>query len=68
MKIRAVTHNNRQKAFEVRTAGRIFWFPYAKADPRPAAADPVIRVLVDKELGRRVLPIRCGRAAKGRFT
>ena len=52
MKIRSATHNNRQKVFEVRTSSRILFFPYLKADPRPSAADPIIRVFVDKELGR----------------
>jgi len=52
MKIRSATHNNRQKVFEVKTSTKTLLFPYAKADPRPSAADPVIRVFVDKELGR----------------
>ncbi len=52
MKIRSVTHNSRQKVFEVKTSSRILLFPYSKADPRPSAADPIIRVIVDKELGR----------------
>jgi len=52
MKIRSATHNNRQKAFEVRTSSKVLVFPYGKADPRPTAADPIIRVFVDKELGR----------------
>ena len=52
MKIRSVTHNNRKKAFEVRTASREFLFPFAKTDPVPKATDPVERVYVDRELGR----------------
>ncbi len=52
MKIRSVTHNNRQKAFEVRTSSKVLLFPYGKADPQPGAGDPIVRVLVDKELGR----------------
>ena len=51
MKIRSVTHNNRTKAFEVRTAKQRLRFPYVKVDPRPSAADPLARVFVDKELG-----------------
>ena len=50
MKIQSVTHNNRTKAFEVRTAKQRLRFPYAKVDPRPSAADPLVRVYVDKEL------------------
>lgn len=52
MKIRRIIANNRRKAFEV-TAGRTrLLFPYAKAAPRPASADPVRHVYVDRELGR----------------
>ncbi len=52
MKIRSVTLNNRKKAFEVNTARQRFFFPYVKAVPRPMASDPVIRVILDDELGR----------------
>lgn len=52
MKIRSVRHNNRKKAFEVRTSTKSFVFPYAKGDPEPTADDPIARVFVDKELGR----------------
>ena len=51
-KIRSVVHNNRKKAFEVRTSSKQLVFPYAKAEPRPNSRDPVARVFVDKELGR----------------
>ena len=51
MKIRSVTHNNRTKAFEVRTARQRLRFPYARVNPRPGAADPLARVYVDRELG-----------------
>lgn len=52
MKIRTVTCNNRKKAFEVKTARRRFQFPYSKVDPRPTSTDPIVRVFVDRELGR----------------
>lgn len=52
MKIRSVEHNNRKKAFEVKTAARIFSFAYSKSDPEPTPDDPVRRVFVDDELGR----------------
>ena len=52
MKIVSVRSNNRKKAFEVKVGGRSLDFPYSKADPRPAAGDPVRRVFVDRELGR----------------
>jgi len=52
MKIRSVTHNNRRKAFEVKTATKNYLFPYAKVDPPLTSDDPIVRVFVDKELGR----------------
>jgi hypothetical protein len=52
MKLRSVKHNNRRKAFEVRTSTKALSFPYAKSDPRPTAGDPVTSVFVDDELGR----------------
>jgi len=52
VKIRSVKVNNRKKSFEVRTHSRVWPFPYTKADPRPDASDPVVRAVVDKELGR----------------
>lgn len=52
MKIRAVTRNNRKKAFEVKTATKTFQLPYSKVDPQPSVADPITQLFVDKELGR----------------
>ena len=51
MKIRGVRINNRRKAFEVRTSGRHLLMPFAKVDPKPTAANPAVRVHVDKEIG-----------------
>jgi hypothetical protein len=52
MKIRSVTHNNRKKAFELKTSRKIFQLPYSKVDPQPTAGDPITQLFVDKELGR----------------
>ena len=52
MKIRSVSHNNRKKAFEVKTSTRSFVFPYVKVGSQPKPEDPIVRVSVDKELGR----------------
>lgn len=52
MKIRSVGYNNRKKAFEVKTATKVFSFPYSKAEPIPSSTDPLSSVVVDKELGR----------------
>jgi predicted XRE-type DNA-binding protein len=51
MKIRSVKHNNRKKAFEIKTANRTLQFPYSKLELQPSADDPIDRVYVDKELG-----------------
>ncbi len=51
MKIRTVTHNNRKKAFEIRTSTKALTLPYANVDPRPTADDPIATVFVDKDLG-----------------
>lgn len=50
MKIRGVRVNQRRKAFEVRTSSRRLLLPFARVDPRPTEADPVVRAFVDKEL------------------
>jgi len=52
MKIRSVTHNNRKKAFEVKTSSKSLPFPYVKADPMPNRGNAIVRVYVDEELGR----------------
>jgi len=52
MKIRRVRSNNRKKAFEIETSTRRFEFPYSKALPKPTSMDPVMSVIVDRELGR----------------
>ena len=51
MKVRVVRINNRRKAFEIRTSNRDLLLPFAKVEPKPTAADPVVRVYVDKEIG-----------------
>ena len=52
MKIRSVTHNNRKKAFEVRTSTKALVFPFSQADPPPTIQNPVAQVSVDAEAGR----------------
>ncbi len=52
MKIKKVASNNRKKVFEVNTARLSLLFPYTKALPRPDTKDRIVRVWVDKELGR----------------
>jgi hypothetical protein len=52
VKIRAVTHNNRKRTFEVRTSSKTLVFPFSKADPTPTMEDPITELVVDDELGR----------------
>ena len=52
MKVRSVKANNHKHAFDVTVSRGVLPFPYVKADPAPTAADPIVRVFVDEELGR----------------
>lgn len=52
MKIRTVRHNNRKKAFEVRTSTRTLVLPFSKAEPTPTTEDPITELCVDLEAGR----------------
>jgi hypothetical protein len=64
VKVRSVSANNRRKVFEVRVGVAVLPFPYSKAEPAPAAGDPVVRVTVDEELAREafVFELRSGRS------
>ena len=51
MKITGITADDGELEFRVcYDSGRVYTFPYAKADPRPAADNRVTKVFVDKEL------------------
>jgi hypothetical protein len=52
VKIRSVTHNNRKKAFEVRTSAKTFVLPFSKSVPTPTIEDPIAELFVDQEAGR----------------
>ena len=52
MKIRRVSPNNRNRAFEVKTPTKTLLFPYAKLDPPLTAGDRVVGVFVDKDIGQ----------------
>lgn len=52
MKIRSVRHNNRKKAFEVRTSTKKLVFPFSKSEPTPTMEDPIAELLVDPDAGR----------------
>lgn len=51
MKIQAVNLNNRKKVFQMKMSKQTFHLPYSRVELQPSAADPIVRVFVDKELG-----------------
>jgi Cro/C1-type HTH DNA-binding domain len=63
VKIRAVTHNNRKKAFEVRASTRMA-FPFSRAEPTPTMRDPIAELFIDPEAGREAFTyvLRSGRS------
>ena len=65
MKIRAVSVNNRRKAFEVRTSKGKLRYPFAKIDPRPTGDDPIARVWIDKELATEGFTYALGSGQEG---
>ena len=64
MKIRAVTHNNRKKAFEVRTSTKSMAFPFSHTEPTPTMRDPIAELFVDPEAAREAFTyvLRSGRS------
>ena len=52
MKIRSVRHNNRKKAFEIRTSTKTLVFPFSNSEPTPTMQDPIADLFVDPETGR----------------
>src|SRR5215831_4204150 len=65
MKIRAVSVNNRRKAFDVRTSKGTLPYPFAKTNPRPTGADPIARVWIDKELDSEAFTYALGSRQEG---
>lgn len=51
MKIKAVRHDNRKKAFEVVTRNQTYIFPYAELQVRPSPENLVKRICIDEEFG-----------------
>ncbi len=66
MKIVGVEANNRKRQFEVRArGGRLFTFPYVKAEPAPSTQDRVAELFVDPELGREAFTYRLASGVEG---
>ena len=51
MKIASIKANNQKHAFEISTSRGVFPYPYAKLDPMPTAADPIVELTLDDETG-----------------
>ena len=51
MKILGVAANNRRRAFDLRTEGGHYDFPFAKLQVRPTPEDKVVEVCADPEAG-----------------
>ena len=65
MKIHSIRFNNRKRAFEVGTWREKLPFPYAKADPAPTTANPVVEVRIDEEIGREGFSYKLASGAEG---
>lgn len=58
MKIDGVQDNARKKAFVINAGKETYNFPYAKLRLRPTAAEPVVDVFPDRELGNEAFTYR----------
>ena len=65
MNIVSVAANGRRRAFEIGVPGGAHSFPYAKCNPRPSAADPVVEVFVDPELADEAFTYRLRAGGEG---
>ncbi|HEX9094303.1 MAG TPA: helix-turn-helix transcriptional regulator [Coriobacteriia bacterium] len=63
--IECVRLNNRRRAFEFETPRGAFSFPYAKADPAPTPADPVVEFFIDEELAGEAVTYRLASGREG---
>ena len=65
MKIRTVRANNRRKVFELTTPKAHVLHPFAKLDPKPSAADPIVKVWIDKEIASEAVSYALGSGREG---
>jgi hypothetical protein len=65
VKLIGVATDNRKRRFEIKTRRQSLIFPYAKLDPTPSSADPVVEVFVDRELGNEAFTYRLASGAEG---
>ncbi len=65
MRIRSVRFNNHRHAFVVTTLRGEFIFPYSKTTPIPGAADPIVDIGIDAELGGEGFTYRLASGVEG---
>lgn len=65
MKIRSVRNDPRRRAFAVATARGVLEFPWTQLEVVPSAADPVVDIHPDSELGGEGFTYRLASGAEG---
>jgi hypothetical protein len=65
LKILGVAANNHRRAFEIRTRGGTYTFPYAWTDPTPGPDDRIVEARVDEELGSEAVYYRLESGGEG---
>lgn len=65
MKILDVAANNRRRAFDLRTEGGHYDFPFAKLQVRPTPDDKVVEVYADPEAGHEAFTYRLESGVEG---
>jgi hypothetical protein len=65
VKITAVEANNHKRAFDVRSRRARWSFPFAKCEPEPTSADPIVGLFIDPELAREGFTYRLASGAEG---
>lgn len=65
MKIQSARKNNHRRVFELDTPRGTYLFPYAKAEPVPTPADPIVSMVIDPELGEEAITYRLASGAEG---
>lgn len=65
MRISSARVNQRKRAFQLVTPRGEFSYPFAKADPEPSAADRVVEMFIDEELGGEAITYRLASGAEG---
>jgi hypothetical protein len=65
VRIESVRLDNRRRAFDLVTPRGAFSYPYAKADPVPSTADPVVELFIDEELAGEAVTYRLKSGREG---